>query len=68
MSEYVTHFLDMETCQATIDTTGITPMATLCGLPVEAIIMNERPPTCHECHDIHASEGWTFPLPATVTA
>ena len=44
------------------------PGITLCGLTIEAIILNDRPATCTMCHDDHASRGWTFPLPPTVTA
>jgi hypothetical protein len=44
-----------------------TPRLTLCGGPWEAVIMNDRPPTCEACKDIHATTtGWSFPLPAVV--
>ena len=46
------------------DTEGVT----LCGLPVEAIIMNDRPATCPACSSAHAVRGWPFPLPVTVVA
>jgi DNA-directed RNA polymerase subunit RPC12/RpoP len=41
---------------------------TLCGALVTSVIMNDRPATCPTCSDLHAAQGWTFPLPATVTA
>jgi len=64
MSEYITHFLDEDA----VLIADVTVQYTLCGLPVTAIILNDRPPTCPDCHDMHADEGWNFPLPATVTA
>ena len=43
--------------------------STLCGLPVEGIIMNmPRRPECRACTTIHQNEGWTFPLPVNVIA
>jgi hypothetical protein len=61
---YTTHFLDDASTPLALDTIPVT----LCGLPIEAIILNDRPATCPTCSDAHANEGWTFPLPATVTA
>ena len=55
MTEYVTHFLGDEHSR------------TLCGLPITAIIDNERPPTCVRCRETHSAvTGWSFPLPLTV--
>jgi hypothetical protein len=59
---YVTHFSDQP------DDSWDEPTTTLCGQPVEAIIMNDRPATCRECRRIHHAAGWTFPLPETVTS
>jgi hypothetical protein len=52
----MTHFLDADT-----------PSSTLCGEPWETVIMNDRPPTCEACKDIHATTTqWVFPLPPVV--
>ena len=40
---------------------------TLCGLPVTAVVMNDRPATCPTCTALWAERtGWAFPLPETV--
>jgi hypothetical protein len=65
----ITHFVDNASITATIDTTGAEQPVTLCGLPVEAIILKDsREPECRVCSDAHMAQGWTFPLPALVTA
>ena len=67
----MTHFLD-EVTDVLVDDVGnvVSPvLVTLCGLPVEAIILKDsREPDCQACSEVHKAEGWLFPLPAMVTA
>jgi hypothetical protein len=56
LGDSITHFMDED------DYTR-----TLCGQRVVAIVMGNDPKArCPLCQDLHANEGWTFPLPATV--
>ncbi len=58
-----THFADNDLDLSKADRLQLT----LCGQKWEAVIMNERPPTCLVCTDKHAkATGWSFPLPPVV--